>query len=432
MATPACIESLAGRRSESVPVALAPAFHLAPGGLGLREATELLARRLRHRPRSPEWRRQTGDGACALVRERVAHEGVEDDGDVGRGARDLDRHEGVLGEARVASVAHDDRSGVVRAEDRDFFDRIGHDHGGEPRRAHEDERLGREVDVLLVLDRVDRDGLVAELGELDPYLRRRVVVRPRAHHGPVPSQERELRCRPDPRACRVEDVSHATRQVRELAQELDDIALSGVGEGEGEDVTGHDGSVEGSRGSYVGRRATAIVDVEDPVAHPRDIRAPAVDDRDDAGSTASRVADGVARCAILASVRDRDDEAALAEAIGTKRREADRGDRTHEHVAVTDTGLHEVRDRARCDQRRALTDRVDRREALLEETLAQPNGDHVLPQQELRSEARVDRERSANHVPDRPRRLPRILEEVALGVAAVHGPRRQPRVQELR
>ena len=40
----------------------------------------------------------------------------------------------------------------------------------QPRRAHEDQRLGRQVDVLLVLGDVAGDRLVAELAELDPHL----------------------------------------------------------------------------------------------------------------------------------------------------------------------------------------------------------------------------------------------------------------------
>ena len=41
---------------------------------------------------------------------------------------------------------------------------------GQAGRAHEDQRLGRQVDVLLVLGDVAGDRLVAELAELDPHL----------------------------------------------------------------------------------------------------------------------------------------------------------------------------------------------------------------------------------------------------------------------
>ena len=108
-------------------------------------------------------------------------------------------------EALVALVGDHDRRRLVRAVDRELLGDVVGVRAGEPGRAHEDQRLGREVDVLLVLGAVAGDRLVAELGELDPHLVRGDPVRAVADDRPVaPRRARAAaRRRRSPRAARA-------------------------------------------------------------------------------------------------------------------------------------------------------------------------------------------------------------------------------------
>ena len=74
------------------------------------------------------------------------------------------------GEPLVAVGRDHDRRGLVRAVDRDLLGDVVGVRARQAGRADEDQRLGREVDVLLVLGGVAGDRLVAELGELDAQL----------------------------------------------------------------------------------------------------------------------------------------------------------------------------------------------------------------------------------------------------------------------
>ena len=103
---------------------------------------------------------------------------------VGIDRRHADRHVG--GESRLAIAGDDDRRGLVGPEDRHLLGDVVGVRPGEPGRAHEDERLGRQVDVLLVLGGIAGDRLVAELTELDPDLLGGDLVRTVADDRPVP------------------------------------------------------------------------------------------------------------------------------------------------------------------------------------------------------------------------------------------------------
>ena len=70
----------------------------------------------------------------------------------------------------VALGGDHDRRGPVGPVDRDLLGDVVGVRPGEPGGADDDQRLGREVDVLLVLGDVAGDRLVAELRELDPQL----------------------------------------------------------------------------------------------------------------------------------------------------------------------------------------------------------------------------------------------------------------------
>ena len=85
---------------------------------------------------------------------------------------------------RAAGRDHD-RHRLVGAVDRDLLGDVGEGRARERGGAHQDQRLGREVDVLLVLGGVAGDRLVAELRQLDADLGGRDPVGAVADHRPV-------------------------------------------------------------------------------------------------------------------------------------------------------------------------------------------------------------------------------------------------------
>ncbi len=89
------------------------------------------------------------------------------------------------GEADVAVVGHHDRRRLVRPVDRHLLADVVGGGARQTGGAHEDQRLGGQVDVLLVLGDVAGDRLVAELAELDPHLFGRHVVDTVADDRPV-------------------------------------------------------------------------------------------------------------------------------------------------------------------------------------------------------------------------------------------------------
>ena len=95
-------------------------------------------------------------------------------------------------EAPLALGGDDDRGRLVGPVDRHLLGHVVGVGPGEPGGTHEDERLRRQVDVLLVLGAVAGDGLVAELGELDPDLAGGDPVDAVADDGPVAPAGRQL------------------------------------------------------------------------------------------------------------------------------------------------------------------------------------------------------------------------------------------------
>ena len=73
----------------------------------------------------------------------------------------------------------------MRAIDRDLLGHVIGRSAHETGRTHEDERLARQVDVLLVLGDVAGNRLVTQLAQLDSNLSRSDRVVAIAHHGPV-------------------------------------------------------------------------------------------------------------------------------------------------------------------------------------------------------------------------------------------------------
>ena len=131
------------------------------------------------------------DGQRGLVAEQVADHRAQHERELRRDRRHGERlHRGA--EALVPLGGDDDRRGLVGPVDRHLLGHVVGVRALQAGRAHEDERLGRQVDVLLVLGGVAGDGLVAELGELDPQLHGGDPVGAGADDRPVPLRRREL------------------------------------------------------------------------------------------------------------------------------------------------------------------------------------------------------------------------------------------------
>ena len=124
------------------------------------------------------------------------------------------------GEPGLALGGDHDRQRLVGPEDRDLLGDVVGGATDETGRAHQDQRLARQVDVLLVLGDVAGDALVAELAELDPHLFGGDRVDAVADDGPVPTLRRE------PLGGIGDVVAHAehgAHRVGDLAQRLQQL-----------------------------------------------------------------------------------------------------------------------------------------------------------------------------------------------------------------
>ena len=228
-----------------------------------RRRLELLAEPVEHDParrarrgdhgldRRPGFAQRPGrrvDRERGLVAEQVAGHRGEHEAERGVHRRDLDRVERGA-EAVVALVDDRDRGRLVRPVDRELLGDVVGVRAGEPGAAHEDERLGREVDVLLVLGAVAGDRLVAELRELDPHLVRGDAVRAVADDGPVAAARARAAARSTPiDARRASTCSIAVGRSRSawsiVTRSSDCPSGELVGEREREQEAGRDLRVE--------------------------------------------------------------------------------------------------------------------------------------------------------------------------------------------
>ena len=145
-------------------------------------------------------------------------------------------------EAGFAVVGDHDRRGLVGAVDRDLLADIVGVRAVQSGRAHEDHRLGREVDVLLVLGDVARDRLVAELRQLDPDLFGRDAVDAVADDRPRAAGQRvTLRGERDRRAP-LEHLAHRRGQLAQRGEDLLAGGRLGFGVRPGTDLRGADAS----------------------------------------------------------------------------------------------------------------------------------------------------------------------------------------------
>ena len=92
-----------------------------------------------------------------------------------------------LREPRRASIGHHHRGRPVSPVDGHLLGHVVGRRANQPCGAHQNQRLGRQVDVLLILGGVGRNRFVAELRQLDPDLPGSHQVGSATHHGPVPA-----------------------------------------------------------------------------------------------------------------------------------------------------------------------------------------------------------------------------------------------------
>ena len=159
------------------------------------------------------------DRERGFVAEQVPGHRAEHEREVG--VHDGNRDRVDRGREPVLAVVDDhDRRRLVRAVDRDLLGDVVGVRAAQAGRAHEDHRLGREVDVLLVLGDVARDRLVTELRELDPHLVRGDAVRAVADDRPrTPAQRVALRGRAD-RGAPADQLEHRVGQLAQRDEPL--------------------------------------------------------------------------------------------------------------------------------------------------------------------------------------------------------------------
>ena len=132
------------------------------------------------------------DGESRLVAEEVTGHGHQHERHV---RTDGGQQHGVPGGARQLDVVgQHHRSRAVRRVDGNLLGDITSRGAVQARGADQDQRLRREIDVLLVLRGVARHRPVTQLGQLDPQLLRRQPVAPVADRGPMSPRRGESLC----------------------------------------------------------------------------------------------------------------------------------------------------------------------------------------------------------------------------------------------
>ena len=148
----------------------------------------------------------------------MAGHGRQHEPELGRHGGDLDGGQG-RGKG-LALRANHHRGRLMRPIDRELLGHVLGVGACDAGRAHEDERLGRQVDVFLVFGGIAGDRLVTQLGELDADLRRRHPVGPVADDRPVtPGRGVQLR-RLRQLLAPGQDLLHGVGQALQAAQQL--------------------------------------------------------------------------------------------------------------------------------------------------------------------------------------------------------------------
>ena len=326
-----------------------------------------------------------------------------------------------------------DRRGLVRAVDRELLGDVVRVGARESGRTDEDHRLRRQVDVLLVLGTVTRDGLVAELRGLDPHLVCSDAIRAVADHSPVPPGRR---LRVSGATDLLTLVEHGPHRVGQLAERLEEAVVARwnperIGERPRQhESRGHLG-VERLRRGDAHLHIAAVGRVQHPVGAIDEVAVPPVHDGDDRGApSASQVHRrvGVGRGAAL---RDRDDERPAHVAGEPEAGQLGRQHRLHAQRVGRSDRVRQRRGQALAGNgRRPLPDDDDPVDAAGTQPLAHQVRKHLGA--DLDAEPTVAfHELGAQRLAEGPRRLGDLLEQVVRVVTPVDVARRDLRVREI-
>ena len=218
------------------------------------------------------------DGEGRLVAEEVAGHRRKDERQLGRHRRHTDHGQG--GRERLALGADDHGRRLVGPIDRQLLSDVLGVGAGDAGRAHEDEGLGREVDVLLVFGGIAGDRLVTQLGELDADLRGGNPIRPVADDRPVAPGRRVEVSSLGQLLAPGEHLLHGFGKTLQAGQKLGaphgiDTAL--LGHTEGQERAGRHLGVEGLGRRHAHLHVPSVGRVEDGVGLLHQIAVAAVD-----------------------------------------------------------------------------------------------------------------------------------------------------------
>ena len=307
--------------------------------------------------------RRRVDRQRCFVPEDVADHRRQDEPECGVDVRDVDRRRRRV--PRVALVGHHDRGRLVGTEDRGLLGDVVGGATAQTRGTHEDQRLRRQIDVLLVLGGVACDRLVTELAELDPDLLGGDPVGSVADDRPVSLRRGEPSRRVGDRVAPGDDVEHRigdrAQGVEQCVTSLGAAEPGGFGDRAGEQRTGRDLGVE-----RLGRRHThldvaSVRRVQDAVGLVDEIAPATVDDAEHGGASTTQEVDRPVRVGGGTALADGDREGVAHVETHAEPRQLGGRDGVDVETAVAE--LFEDRRRALAgDSRRALPDDADSRD----------------------------------------------------------------------
>ncbi len=297
------------------------------------------------------------DGQGRLVTEEVADHGRQHETERRVDGGNVDGRCGVV--AGLAVVRHHDRRRLVGGEDRHLLRHVVSGRADEPGCAHQDQRLRRQVDVLLVLGGVARHRLVAELAELDSDLFGSHLVGSVADDGPIALGRREpTGSIGDHFAAR----QHLAHRIGEFAQRCEEVGASAVvadpgclSDRAGQQRTGGHLGVEGLRRRHTHLDVAPVGRVEHAVGLVGEIATAPVDDADHRCTTRAQQVDRAVRVGGGSGLADCDRQRVAHVETHAEARQFGGSDRVHVEPGVGQ--LVENRGGALTgDRRRALAD----------------------------------------------------------------------------
>ncbi len=337
-------------------------------------------------------------------------------------------------EDRSALGGDHDRERLVGPVDRDFLRNVVERRPRKAGGTDQNQRLTRQVDVLLVLGRVAGDRLVAQLGELDADLLGGGQIRPVADHRPGPPTGRasagDLGDLPSTLEDRVEGRGNLAQAAKEVLLRLAEWGLvDDLTQAEGEQMTGRDLGIERLRRRHAHFDVAAVGGVENAIRLVGEVAAASVDDRHDRRAPRTHQVDrpvGVGRRARLADGAHQ----RVAHVVAHPETGEFRGGQRLDRQGGGKNRPHGLGDSPPGDRRRPLADQQHssdlRRQAFPDRRrqgrIAEQDLDRAVLLDDLPSQGLAERVRSLTH----------LLEEEVRIVAAVDVSRRDRGLMDLR